>query len=247
LCSIIGLDFNKTYDTWKERSQLRYGHVMLMTDQDSDGSHIKGLIMNVFRHFWPSLLKPVSSDDDDVNQMAPFLSSFITPLLKATSKRNKKTKSFYSVGEYEQWRQSLASSDELKKWSVKYYKGLGTSTPAEAKEYFLDFEYHQRPFLWNSDRDGEQLDMVFEKSRVADRREWILNEFDEESTYNLSENHIVSYEDFINKELVNFSNADNVRSLPSIIDGLKPSQRKVLFACFKRNLKHEIKVAQLAG
>ena len=40
---------------------------------------------------------------------------------------------------------------------------------------------------------------------------------------------------------------DNERSLPHFMDGLKPSQRKVLFACFKRNLKQEIKVAQLAG
>ena len=51
----------------------------------------------------------------------------------------------------------------------------------------------------------------------------------------------------VNKELVLFSISDNVRSIPSIVDGLKPGQRKVLFACFKKKLKTEIKVAQLAG
>lgn len=42
---------------------------------------------------------------------------------------------------------------------------------------------------------------------------------------------------FVNKELILFSMADNIRSIPSVVDGFKPSQRKVLFCCFKRNLK----------
>ena len=51
----------------------------------------------------------------------------------------------------------------------------------------------------------------------------------------------------MNKELILFSMADNIRSIPSLIDGFKPSQRKVLFSCFKRKLKKDIKVVQLAG
>ena len=57
----------------------------------------------------------------------------------------------------------------------------------------------------------------------------------------------VSYRDFINKELVLFSNCDNERSIPSLVDGFKPGQRKVMFTCLKRNDKKEVKVAQLAG
>ena len=57
----------------------------------------------------------------------------------------------------------------------------------------------------------------------------------------------VSYSDFVNKELVLFSNLDNERSIPSIVDGFKPGQRKVMFTCIKRNDKKEVKVAQLAG
>lgn len=53
--------------------------------------------------------------------------------------------------------------------------------------------------------------------------------------------------DFVNRELILFSHADLVRSVPHMVDGLKPSQRKVLFACFKKGLTHEMKVAQLAG
>jgi DNA topoisomerase II len=57
----------------------------------------------------------------------------------------------------------------------------------------------------------------------------------------------VKYSDFINKEYILFSQYDSVRSIPNVLDGFKPSQRKVLFGCIKRKLKGEIKVAQLTG
>lgn len=243
LVAILGLDFDKEYDTVEERRELRYGKVMLMTDQDDDGSHIKGLVINFFRHFWPELLKPPNDDAG----CETFLSSFVTPLLKAS--RKKETLSFYSMADYNTWRATINSPGELKQWKIKYYKGLGTSTPAEAKEYFSNFSRHRRPFVWSSDEDGELIDKVFEKSRAADRRDWISTEYDPEATleFGPDQDPSVSYEDFVNKEMIHFSNADNIRSLPSLVDGLKPSQRKVLHACFKRKLKAEIKVAQLSG
>ena len=247
LCSIIGLDFSKKYSTLSERAELRYGHVMLMTDQDTDGSHIKGLIMNFFRYFWPNLLKPPV----DQPQSESFLSSFITPLLKVKSKGKEKPKtlSFYSMAEYNEWRASLHNETDIKKWDIKYYKGLGTSTPTEAKDYFSAFKNHVRPFSWRSETDGELLDMLFDKQRAADRRAWILDTYNENSfvVADSRNNNSVSFEDFVNHEMIHYSNADNIRSLPSAIDGLKPSQRKVLYACFKRRLNSEVKVAQLTG
>jgi len=197
----------------------------------------------------------------------------VTPLLKATKKKKgarggNEIKSFFSLAEYNSWRKSLSNvndngdstdGDELKKWKVKYYKGLGTSTQAEAKEYFRAFDNHHRPFVWSGENDGQLLDMVFTKSRANDRRDWLKN-YDESSTNALppvpsehgstesaERQRSVSFEDFVDREMIHFSNADNVRSLPSVVDGLKPSQRKVLHACFKRNLTGEIKVAQLTG
>lgn len=199
--------------------------------------------MNFFRHFWPALLKHQDPGGE------PFLASFVTPLLKAAKKgTKKKVLAFYSVREYSAWRNTL-DKEELKKWSIKYYKGLGTSTPSEAKEYFSAFDKNLRPYRWNSKKDGELLDMVFDKGRAADRKEWILGHFDAKAGSDVQpgDDGIVSFEDFINKEMIHFSNADNIRSIPNLIDGLKPSQRKVLFACFKRKLKNEVKVAQLTG
>jgi len=256
ICTILGLQFEKTYETRAERKELRYGHVMLMTDQDADGSHIKGLMMNLFRHFWPALLKPPLGSTrtrEKCEEDKPFLSMFVTPLLKATKKGKKKESvSFFSMAEYNAWRESLEEEedDDIRKWNVKYYKGLGTSTPAEAKEYFHAFIQHHRPFRWQSEKkDGGRIDMAFEKDRADDRKEWILKEYDVKSALSIDEEdgNSVTYGDFVDNELIHFSNANNIRSLPNVIDGLKPSQRKVLYACFKRNLKDEIKLAQLAG
>jgi len=244
ICLILGLDFEKTYETTEERNSLRYGRVMLMTDQDTDGSHIKGLIINFFRHFWPALLHPPIDD----TAATSFLCSFRTPLLKAKKKSGTgKTLSFFSSQEYDDWKQSL-TPEERKSYNIKYYKGLGTSTNLEAKEYFKDFDRHFRPFVWDSEEDGERLDMLFEKDRASDRRNWILDMFlapESEVGYGTKSN--ISFEDFVDQEMIHFANADNIRSIPSMVDGLKPSQRKVLYSCFKRNLKNEIKVAQLAG
>lgn len=244
LVAILGLDFDKEYDTVEERESLRYGKVMLMTDQDTDGSHIKGLVINFFRHFWPKLLKPAV--DDPSSQ--PFMASFSTPLLKASRKGKKEVLPFYSTAEYNAWRSSFENPEDLKQWKIKYYKGLGTSTPAEAKAYFSDFNKHHRPFHWNSELDGELLDKVFDKERAADRREWISEEYDPTANIDFDElDTSISYEEFVNKEMIHFSHADNIRSIPSAIDGLKPSQRKVLYSCFKRKLRSEMKVAQLSG
>ena len=57
----------------------------------------------------------------------------------------------------------------------------------------------------------------------------------------------ITYDDFINKELILFSMADNMRSIPSVMDGFKPGQRKVLYTCFRRNLKKDVKVVELSG
>jgi DNA topoisomerase-2 len=58
----------------------------------------------------------------------------------------------------------------------------------------------------------------------------------------------IPYEEFIQKDLIHFSNRDLERSIPNICDGLKESTRKILYGCLKRKLySKEIKVAQLSG
>jgi len=220
---ILGLEQNKVY---RDLKSLRYGRLMIMADQDLDGSHIKGLLMNLFHTEWPSLVK------------TGFLCSIMTPLLKAT--RRGTVNSFYSMGEYEAWR--AAQPDEGRGWHLKYYKGLGTSTDEETEEWFRDI--HGIKYGWDMETD-EAMSLAFSKKRADDRKKW-LAEYNPKTVLDTTTGE-VPITRFINDELIHFSNGDNLRSLPHIMDGLKPSQRKIVFGCLKRNLRAEIKVAQLAG
>jgi len=219
---ILGLETGKVY---KDTKSLRYGKVMIMTDQDHDGSHIKGLVMNVFHTMWPSLLK------------IGFITSMITPIIKVTLK--KKVLSFYTLTEYQEWQDKTKNSG---KWHVKYYKGLGTSSASEAREYFSNLKMNN--YLYTDDTDSS-MNLAFSKSLANDRKEW-LYQYDENQILDHNETE-VPIQDFINRELIHFSNSDTLRSIGSVYDGLKPSQRKILYACFKRKLFSEIRVAQLAG
>ncbi|KAJ3044271.1 DNA topoisomerase 2 [Rhizophlyctis rosea] len=224
---IMGLKSGQEYNT---TDSLRYGHIMIMTDQDHDGSHIKGLLINLFDAFWPSLL-----------QRPGFLLQFITPIVKVS--KGDREVNFYTIPEYESWKEA---HNDGKRWNIKYYKGLGTSTAADAKKYFSRMDDHLKPFKTVSDEDRQRIDLAFNKKKSDERKEW-LKGFTQGTFIDNSVEEI-PISDFVDKELILFSMADNVRSIPSIVDGLKPGQRKILFSCFKRNLtKQEIKVAQLAG
>jgi hypothetical protein len=94
------------------------------------------------------------------------------------------------------------------------------------------------------DKSTDAMDLAFNKKRADDRKSW-LKQYDR--TKVLRDDRHLTHRDFVDYELIHFSNYDLERSLPSAIDGLKVSQRKIIFGCFKRKLTSEIRVAQLAG
>ena len=244
IINILGLKHNTEYlDTKK----LRYGKILILTDQDLDGFHIKGLVMNIFHMYWRSLLK------------IDFIQSVYTPILKARKNNNGNELIFYNLAEYKNWEKTV----DINKYKIKYYKGLGTSTTKEAKEdskdlksrvitYSDEYENVLNEELKSVDSENNILNetdkfilLAFGKKKEDERKEWV-KVIDENNFINSSVRR-VTYRDFIDKELKQFSCSDNKRSIPDLCDGLKPSQRKVIFSAFKRNLDSEIKVAQFSG
>lgn len=280
---IMGFKQNKVYNDVRD---LRYGGIIILADQDLDGSHIKGLIMNFIQFFWPSL--PINNN---------FIHIMDTPIVigyKKTDMKKQNPYPFYTLTAYEDFKTSLG--DNIKQWIFKYYKGLGTSDEKEARDAFKDFDKRLKSLIWednkitkqNDDNDNEEtqeedeeddedednksqtskkskdsqeeedddtsykssesfnaITLAFSKPRAGERKKWLAN-YDKNNILDTEKTNI-TYSEFINKELIHFSNYDNIRSIPSVKDGFKPSQRKILYGTCKRKIKDEIKVFQLSG
>ena len=227
---ILGLESGKTYESIEQVHQsLRYGKIMFMTDQDLDGSHIKGLCINLFHSEWSSLTK-----------IPGFISFMNTPILRA--KKGSHVQLFYNDGEYAIWKDSLGPNG-LSGWTIKYFKGLGTSTATEFKDYFANKKIVD--FVHSGLTSDDSIDKVFNKKRPDDRKVWLEN-YDKTQFLNTGRPQ-VAYEEFIDQEMIHFSTYDCARSIPNMVDGLKTSLRKILYCAFKRRLTTEIKVAQFSG
>ena len=234
LKKILGLETGRNYATIQDvHTKLRYGKIMFLVDSDTDGSHIKGLCVNVIHSEWASLFR-----------LSGFLSFMNTPILKAS--KGAITRVFYNEGEYNDWKQTTEGqqvSGSGGKWTIKYFKGLGTSTPKEFKEYFANKKVVD--FVYDEEISDDTIDKIFNKKRADERKTWLEN-YDKTAYLNTSL-PTVKYEDFANNELIHFSVYDCQRSIPNLVDGLKTSLRKILYCAFKRNLVSEVKVAQFSG
>lgn len=224
---IMGLQHNKDYSLPGNMNSLRYNRILILADADVDGKHIMGLILNVFHYWWPSL-----------TEHKGFLTTMRTPIIKVT--KSKKTLQFYSIQDYTKWEELQSSKNH----TVKYYKGLGTSTAAEAKDCFKQIIPNTVEFTSDSvSKTTKWFTLGFDKAYADQRKKW-LGSYNKEMVLDQTALNM-SYSEFIDKDLIHFSMYDNIRSIPSMVDGLKPSQRKVLYTCLKKPITKEIKVAQL--
>lgn len=232
LIQALGLRYGIDYSDDKNFETLNYGRVLLLTDADDDGIHISGLIMNFIHSLFPSLIKREKA----------FLLTLKTPLIRINNKNNNKI--FYSLAEYNKY----IIQHEDQRGKVKYYKGLGTSNDKEVKETF-----GKKLVQYTSDeKTDESINKVFHTKFADTRKKWLESHnpeyiFEAEEKNNIAN---MPFSDFMNYEMIKFSISDCKRSIPNLLDGLKESQRKILYACFLKNLKTSgktMKVAQLAG
>jgi DNA gyrase/topoisomerase IV subunit B len=213
------------YDLETENHHFQAG-VGQMIIHNCDGVHIASLIMNFIHFWWPALMK-----------IKGFIKTIRTPIVKLKS--GNVVKKFYNEIDYKAFMETSNT-----KWVSKYYKGLGTSTALEAKETFKELAVNTEIYI-DDKNVNKSFNLAFNKKQANDRKTWLKKIPVDHAPRN--ERNEITYSDFINKELIHFSVYDNIRSIPNIMDGLKPSQRKVLYTAFKRNLKKEIKVAQFGA
>lgn len=224
IVKILGLRYELKYETPAEMNTLRYGGVIALADSDFDGIHITGLIINFFHYFWPNLITN------------GFVSFCITPIVKVF--KGKETLEFYTLNSYEEWLKSAKGA-----YKTKYFKGLGTSTAAEARDALKNIDSK----LIRFERDGlcdEFISLAFNENRANDRKNWLMDSYNPDSNIDRHRRE-VGVSDFINYELIHFSTYDCERSIPSIVDGFKTSQRKIMFVSLKYIQKNEMKVGQL--
>jgi DNA gyrase/topoisomerase IV subunit B len=195
------------YDLETDNHHFQAGVGQLIV-HNTDGSHIKSLIINMVHDFWPELI--------DLG----FICSLATPIIKMFNK--KKELSFYTISEYEEW----CKNNSIKGWDINYYKGLGTSEDKDIKENFKNFENKLITYI-KDDKTDESINLGFNKKLADDRKEWLLNYNKNNIITQLQKS--ITITDVINKELIHFSYYDIQRSIPNLIDGFKPTQRKIIF------------------
>lgn len=214
----LGLKHGTKYTDVKS---LRYGSILIMADQDTDGFHIRGLVFSIFGSHWKELLL-----------IPGFIKVMKTPLVKAFRGKTL-VKEFFNE---EVAREYIKENPSLR---YKFYKGLGTSTSAEAKEMFNNLDRYTFP-----------MDTVCPD---ALKRAFSIDDFSKKwrkdivtrppSTSDLDGK---KYETYVTGPWVEHARATNERSIPNVVDGLKPVQRKILYTMMKRN-NTEVKVAQLGS
>lgn len=230
LKKVLGLREGIDYTIDENFHTLRYGHLLCLCDSDQDGKHILGLLMNLFHCKYPSLLA------------RGFLKYLRTKVMEV--KKGNRVFTFYSQHEYEEWK---LKNPDFQSWKHAYFKGLGSSNTAS-----IEAESKNPKFVMSvyDVMAPESLKLAFDIKMSDKRKEWISSW---QPDYTVETMKVQPISAFINHEFIQYSIADLARSIPRFTDGLKVSQRKVLWTALKRwgdkagNAAEILKTAQFAS
>lgn len=180
---VFGLDYNLTYENDAEYKTLRYGKLIVATDQDVDGvGNIFGLILSFIEQFWPALLK------------RGFVSRLVTPVVMITINNPKlipdclinleerKSIMFFMESDFDEWlderqqiclNNNIPTLEALKGFNdATYFKGLGRLTEVEIEIIFtninnfivsIKYDPSERgvfEIYYGKDTDGRKIELA---------------------------------------------------------------------------------------
>lgn len=222
LKSVLGLRRGVVYTDLEE---LNYGKIIIFTDQDDDGFHIRGLLLNFFWFGWPSLFD-LKSEDGTPYLMFESFSSMVT--MATWGKTGMKM--FYSNPEFENWYEK--EGKDIRGLKVKYYKGLGTHRPGDEKLYIKD----TKKIAYTLDGNEKSYMHLGFGENTSERKEWVTKDITkpgEEKKEIVMAKQIISgkmsLSKFVNDYLIIYHKMALTRAIPNMYDGFKDSQRKIYY------------------
>ena len=152
---------------------LRFNRVVIATDADVDGMHIRLLLLTFFLRFFPELVEN------------NHLYIFETPLFRVRDKKQ----TFYCYNELEK----KAAIKKLRgKPEITRFKGLGEISPSEFGA-FIDENIRLEPVLLSEDMDIEKLLLYYMGKNTPERQKFIIEnlkiEVDEASEAQVKEDN----------------------------------------------------------
>jgi DNA topoisomerase II len=226
IVGVLNLEWGKDYSEDANFKTLTHqAGVVIMADQDDDGEHIRGLLLNFFKMGWPSLFG-----------RAGFIRSFTTAVTKISLKKGEDI-FFYSNPERKQWEREHPNAKM--KTEPKYYKGIGSHRPEEIVEYFFEPKYVN--YTDELEEDTEMMEVGFNDKKRDTRKEMIVkhmspcselggHDFDAEAGVCTKTEGDMPLSEFISGRLIPiFFRADLLRMIPNMFDGFKEGARKVFY------------------
>lgn len=231
----LGLQYDTDYGEPAAFRSLRYKRVWLMMDQDTDGSHICGLVLNLLRTYFRSLLE------------RGFVYRFATPLIRVVPKATPKSPlEFYAAADFEAWR-TTPGRDMASFRDPIYLKGLATSTQEDMRRYMANYPAHIVRIDYGGDAGDAAMDLYFAKGAVrSDKRKDVLLAYDPSVTLSYDVDAVTAA-DFLDKEMKHYSWDSVVRAIPCAVDGMVECQRKILYTALAKKVHARKKTAQFAA
>lgn len=247
---VTGVKYTKDHP--ENLKLLKYWKLMLATDQDDDGFHIRGLVLNFIYWGWPELFDLRCPDG------TYFIESLSTAVAIARWGKGS-MKIFYSNPEYREWLEG-PEPKTLKGLSVKYYKGLATHEVGEEDIYLGKknpaMKSLKRVQYFLDDEVGDYMDLGFNKHQADWRKVWITRDMRQagddtplEALVPIVVNGELSLSSFVDTQLKIYHIMALRRALPNMYDGFKESQRKAFYGIMmnKKARKGVVNLENLAG